>query len=103
MNQKLYTTLRVLLIAVAVVSAAVVVRDLLAYRAGDRTYEDADRTASLVRPDPPPLPSAEVPDISPMTSRSGLFHSWDKICILSHFSKNAPMASSTDQSHRSQE
>ena len=28
MNQKLYTTLRVLLIAVAVVSAAVVVRDL---------------------------------------------------------------------------
>ena len=51
MNQKLYTALRALLIAVAVVSAAVVVRDLLAYRAGDRTYEDAARTAGLVRPD----------------------------------------------------
>ena len=58
MNQKLYTALRALLIAVVVVSAAVVVRDLLAYRAGDRTYEDAARTAGLVRPDPPPPPAA---------------------------------------------
>ena len=62
MNQKLYTALRALLIAVVVVSAAVVVRDLLAYRAGDRTYEDAARTAGLVRPDPPPPPAAEVPE-----------------------------------------
>ena len=62
MNQKLYTALRALLIAVVVVSAAVVVRDLLAYRAGDRTYEDAARTAGLVRPDSPPPPAAEEPE-----------------------------------------
>ena len=49
------------------------------------------------------IPSAEVPDISPMTSREGLFHNCVILCMISFsFSKKALRASSTDRSHRSQ-
>lgn len=65
MNQKLYVVLKALLIAVILVSAAMVARDLLEYRAGDRTYEDAARAAGLARSDQtpaPPPPAERVPE-----------------------------------------
>lgn len=50
MNKKLYRILRNLLVLVFLFSTVMLLRDLLEYRAGEQTYEDAARTAGLTRP-----------------------------------------------------
>lgn len=50
MNKKLYRVLRDLLVLVFLFSTVMLLRDLLEYRAGEQTYEDAARTAGLTRP-----------------------------------------------------
>lgn len=66
MNKKLYRALKTLLILVLVISVGAIIRDLLEYRAGDQTYEDAARTAGLTpKPDAPAQPAPSPPTPAP--------------------------------------
>lgn len=58
MNKKLYIALKTLLVLTLLVSVGAIIRDLLNYRAGDLSYEDAARTAGLARP---PAASVRLP------------------------------------------